>query len=275
MTGTLVPKTGSDQPRRRGVTRRTYPWKHLTAKALTVILVFSALGGIWQGVIRWLNVPSYTAPAPSTIFLGLEHNWTVVWTNAETTALEAAAGFGIGTGVACVLALIFVYLPYLRTGLMPVAIALSTVPIVAIAPILVLLLGQGMLSKVVMTSMICFFPTLMNLGRGLDAVDAELLDLFRVYDASRWQLLVKARLASARPYFFSALRVTSTAAVIGAIVAEWVNADRGLGFMIIQTTFNFDAVLLWGALIVAIALAVIFFLIVVIVDNLSGRYVVQ
>jgi NitT/TauT family transport system permease protein len=238
--------------------------------AVLVLLIL-----LWQGIIRWRHVPVYTAPAPSDIFLGLKHKWGIVERQTYTTAVEAIAGFGLGTAIAVLLALSFLYLPPLQTGLMPVAIAVSTVPIVAIAPILILIFGQGMLSKVVMTSMISFFPTLINLTRGLEAVDRDTLDLFRVYDATRRQLLVKVRVPTARPYFFAALRVTSTAAVIGAIVAEWINSERGLGFMIITTTFNFDAVLLWGTILVAVGLATAFFLVVVALDKLSSQYVVH
>ena len=260
--------TGPGRVRKRS--SRAWLVKSAVGLAVLVVLVL-----IWQGILMWLHVPEYTAPTPSEIFIGLIRKSGVLWSHTTTTAVEALAGLLLGTTIASLLALGFLYLPPLRTGLMPVAIAVGTVPILAIAPILILIFGQGMLSKVVMTSMICFFPTLINFTRGLEAVDQETLDLFHVYDATRRQLLVKARLLTARPYFFAALRVTSTAAVIGAIVAEWVNAERGLGFVIITATFNFDAVLLWGAIIVTIALATSFFLVVVALDKLSSRYVVR
>jgi NitT/TauT family transport system permease protein len=270
MSGEPSAKKGSAlmQARRRSVTRSLL-------KAGAGLLLLLLVGVAWEVFIRWRDVPSYTAPAPSAILAGLKDNWGAVWSNMETTAMEAIAGLAVGTVLACLIALGFLYLPPLRTAFMPMAIALSTVPIVAIAPILILIFGQGILSKVVMTSMICFFPTLMNLGRGLEAVDQDVLDLFRVHNATRRQLLMKVRVPTARPYFFAALRVTSTASVIGAIVAEWINAERGLGFMIIQETFNFDAVLLWGAMLVAIALATTFFSVVVVLDYLSSRYIVR
>lgn len=239
------------------------------------ILVFVLVGFLWEGIIAWLKVPEYIAPPPSAIIRGLVTSWDAIWYQAQVTALEAAIGFLLGTSVAVALAVLFLYLRPLRTGLMPVAIGVSTVPLVAIAPILVLIFGTGLLSKVVMTSMICFFPTLVNLDRGLDAVDDETRALFQVLDATPLQFLLKVRLPTARPYFFSALRVTASAAVIGAIVAEWVNGERGLGLMIVEETYNFNAVLLWADIVVAIGLAVLFFLAVVLLDEISSRHVVR
>jgi len=256
--------------RSRRLSRRTW-----LVRSGTAVLVLVVLAALWQWIIWWRRVPVYVVPGPIDVFGGLKDNWQPLVSNMGTTALEAAAGFAVGTVVACLLAVSFLYLPPIRAGLMPVAIAVSTVPLVAIAPILILIFGQGLLSKVVMTSMICFFPTLVNLVRGLEAVDQETLDLFHVHNATRLQILAKLRLPTARPYLFAALRVTSTAAVIGAIVAEWVNSERGLGFIIIQETFNFDAVLLWAAMLMAITLATAFFLVVVVLDKLSSRYVVH
>lgn len=263
-------------PRRAVARRRRFAGARPSfAKVGVGFLLIVLLVLFWQWIIAWLKVPEYIAPEPSAIFRGLIDNWGAIWYQLQVTALEAAIGFLLGTGVASVLALVFLYVRPVRTALMPVAIGISTVPLVAIAPILVLIFGQGLLSKVVMTSMICFFPTLVNLGRGLDAVDEETRALFQVLDASPLQFLIKVRLPTARPYFFSALRVTSSAAVIGAIVAEWVNGERGLGLMIVEETFNFNAVLLWADILVAIGLTVAFFLAVVLLDELSRRHVVH
>jgi NitT/TauT family transport system permease protein len=249
--------------------------RRLLVKGAATLTVPVILIGLWEGMIRWLKVPNYLAPPPSTIATGIVNHFSLFMTNVETTAWEALAGFGIGTAFAAVLALVFLYVPPIRTGLMPVAIAFSTVPILAIAPILVIIFGQGFLSKVVMTAMIAFFPTLVNLIRGLETIDERLLDVFGVLNANRIQVLLKVRVFSARPYLFAALRTTATAAVIGAIVAEWVDGERGLGFMIIQETFNFDGVLLWGGIVLAIALATCFFLAVVVLDKLTARIIVR
>jgi NitT/TauT family transport system permease protein len=237
-----------------------------------VALVAVVLLGFWAGIVVVLKVPQYVAPGPLAVARGLISNWHLIFSNLEETALEAITGFAVGTVLAVGLGLIFLYVKPLRDGLFPVAIGVSTVPLVAVAPILILIFGQGFLSKAVMTAMISFFPTLVNVGKGLESVDDNIVDLFHVLDASRKQLLLKVRVHAAQPYFFSALRITSTACVIGAIIAEWVGSERGLGFLVIQETFNFNAVLLWGVIIVSAALATVFYLAIVLLEKLASHY---
>ncbi|MDA8037597.1 MAG: ABC transporter permease [Actinomycetota bacterium] len=246
--------------------------KRITMKYGLVALVAVALLGLWAGIVVVLKVPQYVAPGPLAVARGLAANWSLILSNLEETAFEAISGFIAGTVLGVALGLLFLYVKPLRDGLFPLAIGVSTVPLVAVAPILILIFGQGFVSKAVMTAMISFFPTLVNVGKGLESVDDNLLDLFHVLHASRLQLLLKVRIHAAQPYFFSALRITSTACVIGAIIAEWVGSERGLGFLIIQETFNFNAVLLWGVIIVSAALATAFYLFIVWVEKLAGRY---
>ncbi|MCL4312893.1 MAG: ABC transporter permease [Actinobacteria bacterium] len=241
-------------------------------KWLLVTLVAAVLIAFWAGIVVVLKVPKYVAPGPLEVAKGLVGHWSLIVGNLEETALEAITGFAAGTVIAVALGLVFLYFKPLRNGLFPFAIGVSTVPLVAVAPILILIFGQGFLSKAVMTAMISFFPTLVNVGKGLESVDNNLLDLLHVLNASRRQLLMKVRIHAAQPYFFSALRITSTACVIGAIIAEWVGSERGLGFLIIQETFNFDAVLLWGVIIVSAALATAFYLFIVLLEKLASRY---
>ena len=249
--------------------------KSTVVKALLVIAVVAALVGFWAALVSVLHVPRYVAPGPAAVARGLATNWGLIFSNLQETALEAITGFAVGTVLAVGLGLLFLYIKPLRDGLFPLAIGVSTVPLVAVAPILVLIFGQGFLSKVVMTAMISFFPTLVNVGKGLESVEDETLDLFHVLNASRRQLLVKVRVHTAQPYFFSALRITATACVIGAIIAEWVGSERGLGFLIIQETFNFNAVLLWGVMIMSAALATVFYLAIAGVEKLANRHRVQ
>jgi len=241
-------------------------------KWLLVTLVAVVMIAFWGGIVIVLKVPKYVAPGPLEVAKGLVDHWSLIIGNLEETALEAITGFAAGTVIAVGLGLAFLYFKPLRNGLFPFAIGVSTVPLVAVAPILILIFGQGFLSKAVMTAMISFFPTLVNVGKGLESVDDNLLDLLHVLNASRRQLLMKVRIHAAQPYFFSALRITSTACVIGAIIAEWVGSERGLGFLIIQETFNFDAVLLWGVIIVSAALATAFYLFIVLLEKVASRY---
>jgi NitT/TauT family transport system permease protein len=129
----------------------------------------------------------------------------------------------------------------------------------ALAPILVLIFGLGMLPKIVIAAVICFFPTLVNMIRGLEAVGRPELELMRVLNASRLEIFWRLRVPRSLPFLFAALRIASTTCVVGAIVGEWIGANNGLGALIIQATFNYQSPLLYATLFVSSGLALLFF----------------
>ena len=148
------------------------------------------------------------------------------------------------------------------------AIVLQSIPLVALAPVVIVTLGTGFTSKVVMTSLITFFPTLVNMMRGLAAVDANMLQLFKSVDASRWKVLAKLRWPTSLPYLFAGLRITASVAMIGAIIVEWINSDSGLGYMIITATYQFNTPLLWATVVAASLLVLLAFGLVVVIERL-------
>ena len=126
----------------------------------------------------------------------------------------------------------------------------------ALAPIIVLIFGIGILPKIVIASIICFFPTLVNMTRGLDAMSASERDLMHVLSASPVEIFWKLRAPRSLPFLFASLRIASTTSVVGAIVGEWIGANKGLGSLIIQSTFNYRSDLLYAAIILSSSLAV-------------------
>jgi len=226
----------------------------------------------WEAYIRALHVPHYLLPAPSLIGRAFVEEWPAIQRNVGQTLVEATGGFVLGNGFAVALAVLFVHSRTLERVFYPVAVAIRTVPIIAIAPILVLLLGNGYSPKVVIAALISFFPTLVNMTRGLEAVEPAALELMRVLSATRAQVFFKLRLPSSLPFLFSALKIATASCVIGAIVAEWVGADKGLGYLIIVATFEFRTGLLYAATAVGSFLALGFFLVVVLVERLVVRW---
>jgi NitT/TauT family transport system permease protein len=226
----------------------------------------------WEVYIRVFNVPHYLVPAPSVIGRTLVEEWPTIHRNVGRTLVEAVGGFVLGNGVAVLLAIVFVHSPAIQRVLYPVAVAIRTVPIIAIAPILVLLLGNGYAPKVVIAALISFFPTLVNMVRGLEAVEPSALELMRVLSANRRQVFFKLRLPSSLPFLFSALKIATASCVIGAIVAEWVGADTGLGYLIIVATFEFRTGLLYATTAVGSFLALFFFLAVVLLEKIVVRW---
>src|SRR5439155_241637 len=173
-------------------TRRASPTTRLLVPALGILGVLS----YWELHIRFFKVPAYLVPAPSLIAQTFVEEWPTLQRNLGATVIEAAGGFFIGNAVAILLATLFVHNKTMERTLFPIAVAVRTVPIIAIAPILVLLLGNGYAPKIVIAALISFFPTLVNMVRGLEAVEASALELMRVLSATRRQILFKLRLPS-------------------------------------------------------------------------------
>lgn len=223
---------------------------------------------LWQIVCVVFQVPYYIVPSPLEVGQSFGDNIATLLEHSVPTIVEAGAGFLVGNSVAILLAVLFVHWKAAEDALMPVAVFIQTVPIVAIAPVLVLMLGTGYAPKIVIAALISFFPTLVNMVKGLKAVEKEHLELFRLLSASRRETFWKLRVFASMPFLFSSLRITATTSVIGAIVAEWIGSQRGLGYMIIQATYNFDTPLLYATMIMASLVAVVFFSIVTIMERL-------
>lgn len=231
--------------------------------------IVAALGllAAWQLGAWAFGLPIYIAPTPVQVARTLVAELPVLLRNFVPTALESLVGFFIGNTVAILLAVVFVHSKRLEAAFYPIAVFINTVPVLAKAPILVLIFGLGMTSKVVIAAFICFFPTLANMVRGLQSVNPQSLELMRVLSASRAEVFWKLRVPSSLPFLFSALKIASTTSVLGAIVGEWIGADLGLGALIIEATHNFRSPLLYATIFVASGWAVVFFAVVSFVER--------
>ncbi len=202
----------------------------------------------WELVVRVLRVPAYLLPPPSAIFASMEKS---LFVHLAVTLGEALAGFLIASILAFVAALAFVRSPTLERGLFPMAVTLKTTPLVAIAPLLVLWMGTGWSSKIAAAALICFFPVLVNTVRGLKSADAEYYELFRAMKASRRQEFRKLRIPFCLPYLYSALKISSSLAIVGAIVGEFVGATQGLGYLIMISSSHLETDTLFSAIFAA------------------------
>ena len=178
----------------------------------------------------------------------------------------------LGNFAAICLATAFVYSKTTEEALFPIAVMINTIPVVAKAPILVLLLGNGMEPKIAIAAIICFFPTLVNMTRGLRDVRSEQLELMRVLSATPSEVFFKIRVPNALPYLFSALKIAASTAVIGAIIGEWIGSNIGIGALIIQATYNFDSALLYATVLCGSCFSVLFFLTIRGIERLVVRW---
>ncbi len=196
----------------------------------------------------------------------------MLMTNLLPTAIESVSGFMLGNLAAISLAAAFVYRKTMEEALFPIAVMVNTIPVVAKAPILVLLLGNGMEPKIAIAAIICFFPTLVNMTRGLRDVRSEQLELMRVLSATPREVFLRIRVPNALPYLFSALKIAASTAVIGAIVGEWIGSTKGIGALIIQSTYNFDSPLLYATIVVGSTFSALFFGVISLIERRVLRW---
>jgi NitT/TauT family transport system permease protein len=228
--------------------------RRLLPVAATVLLLV-----VWQLAVQLFRIPSFIAPAPTAVAAVLVDKIGLLLANLGPTAAEALIGFAIGNVTAILIATTFVYQRTVEEALFPIAVMVHTIPVMAYAPILVLLLGNGLAAKVAIAALICFFPTLVNMTRGLRAVSPQQMELMRILSASPREVFFKLRLKSSLPYLFSALKIAAATSVIGAIVGEWIGATTGIGALIIQATYNFDSPLLYATIVVGSVFSAGFF----------------
>jgi len=241
--------------------------KHMPAIAAAVGLVV-----LWQFVVWAFKIPTFMAPSPVDVAYAFQQNAGILWTNMLPTILEAFLGFVFGNLVAILLAIWFVHSSTAEKAFYPIAVFIKAIPIIALAPILVLIFGNGLAPKIIIAGLICFFPTLVNMVQGLKSASPAMLDLMRVLSASNTEILWKVRLPSSMPFLFAALKIAATSSVMGAIVAEWIGSSFGLGALIIEATYNFRSPLLYATVVIAAVLAVVLFFIVSVVEARMIRW---
>lgn len=208
---------------------------------------------LWQGLVRGLAVSPVILPAPSDIAARFADSLPLLWGDFTQTILRGAlSGYVIGCGAAVLTAIAVDRFPFLQRGLLPVGNFVAALPIVGIAPILVMWFGFDWQSKAAVVVVMVFFPVLVNMVAGLAATDHLQRDLMRTYSASYGATLLKLRLPAAMPFLFNGLKIATTLALIGAIVAEFFGSPtRGMGFRISTAVGQLDLPLVWAEIAVA------------------------
>src|SRR5216684_8824024 len=196
----------------------------------------------------------------------------MLMTTLFPTATKSVPTILLRNLAAIAIATVFVWRKTAEEALFPIAVMVNTIPVVAKAPILVLLLGNGMEPKIAIAAIICFFPTLVNMTRGLRDVRADQLELMRILSATPREVFFRIRVPNALPYLFSALKIAASTAVIGAIVGEWIGSTRGIGALIIQSTYNFDSPLLYATIVVGSTFSALFFGVVTFAEGRMLRW---
>jgi ABC-type nitrate/sulfonate/bicarbonate transport system permease component len=222
----------------------------------------------WQVIVTTLKISDFILPAPLEILKVTVRFFPQLMKHTWTTTSEILLGFAIGNIVALIMAVFIVNSRFVERALYPLIIASQTIPKVAVAPLFLIWFGSGLTPKVVITAIVCFFPTVVNTVQGLRATDEHAIDLLRLVAASRRQVFIKLQFPSALPYFFAGLKISIALAVIGAIIGEWVGANSGLGYLIMYSTQTLRTDLMFAALLVVSVLGIVLYLVAVLFERL-------
>ena len=240
---------------------------------LPPIVIVVVVLGLWQlaasldVIANALNIEPFLVPSPSEIAQSLWADRSLLLDNGWVTLQEVLAGFALSVVAGVAFAVVLHLSPMLRRAFYPLLIASQTVPIVVIAPILVVWLGFGIGPKLVIIALICFFPITVNTLDGLRSVDPDLLKMMRTLDASRLQTFRRVEGPSALPYFFSGAKIAVAVAVIGAVFGEWAGSSSGLGHLIQQASAQLQTARTFAAVVVLSALAIVLFGLLAVIER--------
>lgn len=222
---------------------------------LSVVIALS----IWEIYVRLSGISPLVLPTPSRVVAQMAANRALLWDNTLPTVQATLTGFACSVSVAFALSVLIDFLPQLRRALFPIFVISQTLPLVAIAPLVVLWFGFGLTPKILLVALVTFFPMLVALVDGYESTEPEIVALLGSMGASRRTVFWRARLPSAMPWFFAGLRISITYAVVAAIFAEYVGARAGLGIVILNAKNSFRPDLMLAAVVVSSALTLALF----------------
>jgi NitT/TauT family transport system permease protein len=251
-------------PRRNpaaAVVRGATPWLLGAATALV----------LWVLLLELTGTPPDLAASPAVAFESFLEEWRTILDALRVTILEAGSGLAVSTTLALLLAILFTALPTAERALMPLALTVRSIPIVAIAPLIVLIAGRGLSTAIVCVTIVTFFPVLVLAVRGFRSLPNEVVELFRVHGSSEYDLFRYARIPHAVPYIFTGLRVAGAKGVLGAMLAEWLTGNEGLGALLVFAAGRRQIGLLWATLVVATLSAIIIFQLTIAAERRISR----
>jgi ABC-type nitrate/sulfonate/bicarbonate transport system permease component len=232
------------------------------------VLILIGLLVVWELSVQWGDVPKWQLPSPSAIAQELVENRGLLWEHTLVTLLEVVLGFLAALITGLILASGIAYSRVLERSVYPVVIASQTIPIIAIAPLLLIWVGYGIAPKIIVVALISFFPISVNTVDGLRSVDPDMVNLMRTLGASRRQIFTKLQVPASLPQMFTGIKIGIAVSVIGAVIGEWVGASAGLGYLMTYSQPLFLTARVFAAIAVLSAMGVGLFLLASLVERL-------
>lgn len=239
-----------------------------TADSFIPVVFIGFILVVWEYTVRLKSVPEWILPGPVRIARALVENAPVIAKHAQSTLLECLAGFMVAILFSFIVAFLMDEIPLFKKAVYPLIVASQTIPIVSVAPLFIIWFGYGVLPKIIVVVLVCFFPIAISLLGGLAAVDNDYLELFRSMQAKRLHIFRMVKLPLAMPSFFSGLRISAAYSVMGAVIGEWLGAKQGLGTYMTLSQRSFQVDRVFAAILAVTVLSAALFALVTVVERL-------
>lgn len=231
-----------------------------------VFLIF--LLSVWQFTVNKFQIPPWLLPSPAQVGEALWSTRELIWLHAKITILETTAGFFLAIILGIIVSAFMTLYPFSKRIFYPFLIFSQTVPLIAVAPLLLLWLGYGLLPKIIIVILVCFFPVAVSLIEGLELSDRDLLNLLRSMGATKWQIFYHVRWPHALPSLFAGLKIAATYSVMAAVIGEWLGASHGLGVFLTRSSNNFLTARVFAAIIAITALSFLYYAVITLLTKI-------
>lgn len=243
----------------------------LGQRAKSIVFMLLVLAA-WEAAVDLFSIPKFLLPSPSSILMKMAESPDLLARHALVTTRETIEGFALAMMIGVTLAVLIVHSRLVEETLYPILIFMQLTPKMAIAPLLIVWMGFGDPPKIAIAFLISFFPIVIDTATGLKSVELEQLEMLHGLRATRWQILMKARFPSAIPFIFSAMRISITLAITGAVVAEFVGASEGLGHLIVISSASIQTDLTFSAILTLAIIGVVLFWLIDLVERLVAPW---
>jgi ABC-type nitrate/sulfonate/bicarbonate transport system permease component len=240
--------------------------------AAPLLLMFFILA-MWEASARLLGIPTFVLPTPTQIVSTIFTDRALIFSHLQVTLFEIVCGYILAAVVGFLVSLATVYSIAFRRGALPLIVAAQTIPVIAIAPILVIWFGYNAIPRVIITALVAFFPMTISFVTGLQSVTPDFISFFRSLNASEFQIFLKLRLPAGLANIFAGLKVATTLAVVGATISEWVGASEGIGYLIAQDTQQINTTRVFASLVVLGAFGMAFFAAVGVLERVAMPWI--
>lgn len=241
-------------------------------KVIAPIATILSLLLLWEIAVRGFDIPGYILPAPSSVFAALFSNFNDILFHSGVTLIETLLGLAIAAALGAVIAILMDGVEFINDALHPLLIVSQTIPIIVLAPIFVIYFGFGLMPKILVVVLMCFFPIVINFSSGLSATDQNKINLVKSFGASRLQIYTKVKIPSSLNSLFSGLRIAATYSVSGAVVGEWLASTSGLGYFMLKAKNGFMLDKVFASVLMVIILSLLLNALIAIIKYISMPY---